>query len=157
MNYELRTKNMHLLVGKDFYFYGIFQNMFKLDDLVFEALEDPDDGYRSSLDTILVRKTSHKFLRKPLAKVTLTCEDNGMHYIFNLVDENNHIWLSIGTVHNDAYYPYFVFEYYPDKDQRDFVEVPNDYKPFVERFPELYIQAPEWFDDKTGYEGTDGY
>ena len=40
---------METLVGIDLDFYGAETQAFKIDGVVFEVLEDPDDGYRSHM------------------------------------------------------------------------------------------------------------
>ena len=150
-------KTFELLEGKTFYFYGVVNNMFKLDELVFEALEDPDDGYRSSLGAILVRKDTKLFHRLPLAKVMVETTDGGSSYegvdghLLRDID-TNHIWLQVGTGNIDGYYPYFVFNYTPDKTQTAYLEVIPGYKSFEERYPELILKAPEWFNDEIDLE-----
>jgi hypothetical protein len=37
---------------KVFDFYGVCDNCFKINNFVFEAVEDPSDGYRSYLESI---------------------------------------------------------------------------------------------------------
>jgi hypothetical protein len=152
-------KLMQMLVGKTFYFYGTFNNLFKIDDMVLEAIEDPDDGYRSHLGAIC-HNTTHKakFHKRPLARVELVEFEGNLNdlkldtygspfhgYILRDVD-TNHIWLVVGTDNVDDYYPCFKFWYNPDETQTDYVALPDDYKPFTERYPELYFKAVQWFD-----------
>ena len=151
-------KTFELLEGKTFYFYGVVNNMFKLDELVFEALEDPDDGYRSSLGAILVREDTKLFHRLPIAKVIVDGINNGSMdkggidgHVLRDVD-TNHIWLKIGTGDTDDYYPYFAFNYTPDRTQTAYLEVIPGYKSFEERYPELILKAPEWFNNEIDLE-----
>jgi hypothetical protein len=108
--------NFKELVGKEVGFYGVDNETFKVDEHVFQAIEDPDDGYRSYLGSIKLKSSDGlNFFRQPIARVKIvgTLNDNFDGYKF--VDVNNgHIWLEIGTDHNDDYYPYFVFSYKPD-------------------------------------------
>lgn len=102
-------------IGKEVEFYGVDNCCFKIDRIVFEAMEDPDDGYRSYLGSIEIRNpVGMIFFRQALAKVIV--EFDGDHYTFRDV-EDNHIWLDFGTDDYDDYYPYFVFNYQPK--QRD--------------------------------------
>ena len=149
----IARKGLKLLENKEFYFYGSNGNKFKLDDLVFEALEDPNDGYRSSLGAIVVRNDKSIFQRKPLAKVRMEILELNDSYYHVLIDINtNHEWLRIGTGDIDDYYPYFVYDYNPDKNQTEFVKIENGYIPFTERYPELLLKAPEWFNDNLDIE-----
>ena len=149
MNYEtidMATKGFKLLEGKEFYFYGVNENKFKIDDLVFEALEDPNDGYRSSLGAIVVIGDTDIYHKRPLAKVKMVYDDSGDDLLYKLIDVDiGYVWLTVGTGEFGDYYPYFIFRYKPDETQKDYVEVEKDYQPFLERYPELMLKAPEWF------------
>ena len=109
------------LVGEVFNFYGVDGNCFKLDGNVFEAIEDPDDGYRSFLDE--VRLIPHEecearglvFFRSPIARVEVVESDvlDG----HELIDRSDsHVWLVIGTDHYDQWYPQSVFHYTPKEE-----------------------------------------
>ena len=104
--------------GKVYRFYGVDNNCFKLNNSVFEAVEDEDNGYRSYLDTVeLSDKENLIFFDAPLALVTVQDigegelgEDRG----YRLVDAvDGHIWLQFYTDNTDDYYPCFRFEYEP--------------------------------------------
>ena len=145
----------------EFYFYGVSHNCFKIDDMVLAVISDPDDGYRSYFGTLLHadKETIEtvNFFSLPLGRVVLEeCSKytenpdgysegesfNGWH----LRDlDTNHIWLQFGTGRTDAYYPYFVFYYDPDKTQQNFAQIKPDYIPFKQRNPELLVKYPEWF------------
>lgn len=108
-------------------FYGVCNNTFQLGlgdtKLTYEAVEDPDDGYRSYLETIKCVDESGIYFRTPIAMVTIREADSnnyGRHFNgYQLVDvENGHVWLTIGTDNNDDYYPCFTFEYTPRPDQK---------------------------------------
>lgn len=112
-------------VGMEFDFYGVCNNEFKLGDTVFEAVEDPDDGYRSYLESVEVRESNGLFFRSPLARVRVE-EANAVRpgdhdEGWRMVDvEDGHEWLFVGTNHYDGYYPYFVFRYTPKPGQTSF-------------------------------------
>lgn len=105
--------NFSDLVGKKFHFFGVDNNQFKLCQNVWEVFENPDDGYRSYMDTVEIVNSNSIFFKKPLATVkvseNLSLEDG---YVLDDV-EDGHRWLSFGTDHSDSYYPYFVFSYTP--------------------------------------------
>lgn len=105
------------LVGKEFAFYGVDNECFKLGDQVFEVLENEDDGYRSYLGSVeVVDREGLIFFRQPLATVTVEEFDDGSNEGYRLVDTaDGHVWLSFGTDYYDDYYPMFRFEYQPRK------------------------------------------
>jgi len=148
---KMAKESMEYLLDRDFYFYGVYQNQFKLDDLIFEAVEDPQDGYRSSMGAICVMQTENAkfFHKKPLAKVTLQPMDRYEAEGYKLVDEKGYIWLEFGTENMDDYYPCFIFHYTPDETQKSYIEIPVGYKSFYERHPEIILKKPEWF---SGYQ-----
>ncbi|MBI4450162.1 hypothetical protein HY634_03825 [Candidatus Uhrbacteria bacterium] len=108
-------------VGKEFNFYGVDGLKFKLGKSVFEAVEDPDDGYRSLLGSVEVRHLSGcLFFQRPVARVRVVEVNdergsNQRDFVgFHLVDvADGHVWLRLGTDDYDDYYPGFVFTYQP--------------------------------------------
>tara|TARA_Y100001973_G_C5198178_1_gene335762 strand:- start:1652 stop:2161 length:510 start_codon:yes stop_codon:yes gene_type:complete len=112
------------MVGGEYDFYGMDHNAIKLNDMIFEILEDPDDGYRSYLGAARIPLQDHNyiFFPNPIAKIRLITSDkiswrkeinndfNG-YVILDLRD--NHIWALIGTGNIDDYYPYFECRYFP--------------------------------------------
>lgn len=133
--YEQVYRHFSALRDMDLNYYGADsgEQEFKVDDIVFKVLEDPDDGYRSCLGCIDYGEQSRGiFFRKPLAKVRiksfdLTETNTSPAYAYSdaspatqtsvgyrLVDvRDGHIWLEFGTDHADDYYPYFIFRHYP--------------------------------------------
>jgi myo-inositol-hexaphosphate 3-phosphohydrolase len=105
------------LIGKELKFYGVDGNTFKLENTVFEALENEDDGYRSYLKSVEVKDPSGLiFFRRSIAKVRMETGEGDFDG-FRLVDvKNGHTWLRLGTDRGDCYYPHFVFEYTPKTD-----------------------------------------
>jgi hypothetical protein len=98
---------------KTFQFYGVCQNCYKLDNVVWEAIEDPSDGYRSYLQSIELKENvgNLTFSFNPFAtvKVEPDYECNG----WKLVDvKDDWVWLRVGTDF-DSQYPIFVFKYTP--------------------------------------------
>ena len=99
-----------------FKFYGAHSNMFKLDSMTLEAIEDPDDGYRSYLACVVVTKDEEPggFFESLIAtvKVIKSKKIDG----WEIVDAKaGHVWLEIGTDRIDGYYPCFCFNYSPRK------------------------------------------
>ena len=103
-------------------FYGVNQNCFKLGSIVFEAIEDESDGYRSYLDSIPLVKSDKIFQRRPLANVKVQDDGDFVYLIEYFDDGSEHTWLTIGTGNIDDYYPMFVFDYTPRKDQTEYAE-----------------------------------
>ena len=108
--------------GKYVNFYGVDGNTFKIGNVVFEALEDEKDGYRSSLDKVVVSTQNNViFSECPLSQVKLIKTDSSYHSFsshsfvgYALVDKQNHTWLEVGTDNYDDYYPCFIFRYLPE-------------------------------------------
>jgi len=101
---------------KTFKFYGVDNNFYKLDNTVWEAVEDPSDGYRSYLDSIEEKINSDKliFFSEPLAEVKVIKSDDNNIDGYSLIDtKDGWVWLRIGTYDYDDYYPCFRFEYNP--------------------------------------------
>ncbi|MDO8688648.1 MAG: hypothetical protein Q7R39_01305 [Dehalococcoidia bacterium] len=115
------TDVMEKLEGRTFSFFGVCNEQFKLDDTVYEAVEDEDDGYRSMLKAVIVAPEAKGiFFQKSVAKVICTeLEENRKDGIFSgwvfteLLESGPHVWLTVGTGNSDDYYPYFVFNYKP--------------------------------------------
>jgi len=113
----MNTIDLDTLIGPTWAFYGVDNNFFKIDGLVLEAMEDPDDGYRSALAEVRIAKDTDDykptFFTQPVAQVKIREIENPERYGWELVDEAEHIWLQIGTDYNDHYYPSFIFSYLP--------------------------------------------
>ena len=122
------------LIGCEFGFHGSHGNLVRLNDVVYEFLEDPDDGYRSHLGAVRTTPASEHtgFFPNPIAKVILVSTDHKESWPedwspppkgewhdapftgFFLVDTDDyHIWCQIGTEYHDSYYPCFVTHYSP--------------------------------------------
>ena len=109
------------LVGREFDFYGVNNESFALDDQVYTAVEDPDDGYRSCLDSVVAEHDlmTMVFSRRSLGRVRVTEEDTKDAYgdgvmTWRLTDvDTGHCWLEFGTANYDDWYPCFFFSYTP--------------------------------------------
>ena len=103
------------LVGKTFGFFGVDCNAFKLGGLVFEAIEDEDDGYRSYFTSVEVKDpTGLIFFKTEVAEVTVARYLDQDFDGYELVDvRDGHVWLRLGTDSSDQYYPMFTFRYWP--------------------------------------------
>ena len=122
------------LVGCEFDFHGAQGSLIRLNNVVYEFLEDPDDGYRSHLGAVRISPASDHtgFFPNPVAKVVLVSTDDreswpkgwtpppeepyhdGPFSGYYFVDvEDGHIWSQVGTEYHDSYYPCFVTHYSP--------------------------------------------
>jgi len=120
------------LIGSEFDFFGAHSKCFKLGSMVFECLEDPDDGYRSCWDMLLIHPDQQMsgFFATPLARVQVQAfganeksaavSPPEFQYGFDLVKGwkladivDGHVWLEFGTKNYHDYYPYFWFNYQP--------------------------------------------
>lgn len=106
---------MDTLAGREFDFHGVADNCFRLDGVVYEAIEDPDDGFRSMLECVrVVDAGGRPFFATPVARVTVRASAGADSDTWDLVDaEDGHVWLSLGTESTNDYYPWFQFEYSP--------------------------------------------
>lgn len=90
---------------------------FRLDGKVYTAVEDPDDGYRSSMDKIFVSDAPMKNVFAPckvLARMDTEREYGGTNDTLELLDcANGRVILRVGTDNSDDYYPWFVAEWLP--------------------------------------------
>lgn len=106
---------MSFEVGKTYDFYGVDNSFFKLDDVVYEAVEDESDGYRSMMEDI--RENCNPdglvFFRGPIARVRVK-KVNERFEGYSLIDvTDSHEWLRMGTDDPDDYYPSYIFNYSP--------------------------------------------
>ena len=110
---------------QEFDFYGVDSNAFKLGIngklLIFQALKNPEDGYRSFLRVCGIVVTTENnliFFKKPIAKVRIKycaqmVPDAGF-IGFKFIDlVTNKPILTMGTDSYDSYYSFFVFNYDP--------------------------------------------
>lgn len=99
------------LIGKTGILCAIEGLQFRIGDLTFEAVEDENDGYRSSLDEVkLINKNIRPTFRE---EVTIQSCDTGYFNGIQLVNTIGKAVLVIGTDNYEDYYPVFVFDYQP--------------------------------------------
>ena len=125
------------LVGCEFDFHGAQGVFIRLNDIVYEFLEDPDDGYRSHLGAVRITPASEHtgFFPNPIAKVILVSTDDKESWPdewtpppmpgeycdapfqgFYFIDADDyHVWVQVGTEYMDSYYPCFVTHYSPKR------------------------------------------
>jgi len=87
---------------------------FELDGHVYTAIEDEEDGYRSSIKTLLV-DIFHCETRLPNVRVVATMEDNVDNEILILTDMlSGKPIANIGTEDFHGYYPCFAAKWMPE-------------------------------------------
>lgn len=90
---------------------------FEIDGQVYEAVENPSDGYRSYMDKLVI---SNKQVRNKIPETQVVCvyKDKDDYDDCDLLDfidcRNGKVFLTIGTKHVHDYYPVCVFEYNPE-------------------------------------------
>ena len=110
---------IHTLSGCDYSFdkNGFSSMRFILDGNTYEAVEDPNDGYRSTLGGVY-RTTEYCARNIPDIKVEIMkCPDNDLDGIQFVVRDNDYSARSvivIGTNYHDGYYPYAVMNFEPE-------------------------------------------
>lgn len=106
-------------LGKQLKFYGMDNNYFKLGDEIYQAIEDPDDGYRSYLSEI--KPTTEEeaeqnliFFQNAVDTVKIVNVGDTSFTGYEIVAvEDGHVWLRVGTDNNDDYYPSCCINYRP--------------------------------------------
>ena len=89
---------------------------FRLDGLVHTAIEDPSDGYRSSLDKLFVEDCPITNTFAPVRVVAKKKSDDtyAKNDTLELVDVvTGKVVLEVGTDNHDDYYPSFVGVFWP--------------------------------------------
>lgn len=91
-----------------------------LDDVAYMIIEDPSDGYRSSMQDIEIADITTVTNRFQPVKVTATmrvkkADEYHQPEIIDITDDaTGKIVLSLGTGDADDYYPYFVADWHPE-------------------------------------------
>ena len=100
-------------------FYNAEVIRFRLDGKVYNAVDDPSDGYRSNLEKIFVSSDEMKNVFSPvkvLARMNTKCGDDEsrVNDTLELLDcANGKTILRVGTDNTEDYYPWFVSEWTP--------------------------------------------
>lgn len=89
---------------------------FRLDGVVYTAIEDPDDGYRSSMEKIYAEKGEIKNAFPPVKITARKKPDDGQtNDTLELIDAvTGKVIVEVGTDNTDDYYPYFVSAFWPE-------------------------------------------
>ena len=84
-----------------------------LDNTVYRFLEDPDDGYRSYMRSILIiPRRLAKLTDTGRVKLICSLQDDDILDMVDIV--TNKSVLKVGTDYSDDYYPSCVMSYYPE-------------------------------------------
>lgn len=93
-----------------------------MDGKIYMAIEDINDGYRSSLGLIFVAdgdmyelSSYPEFInRNVIVRHVTKSEYYGVSDIVEFIDiETGHLWMRLGTDNIDDYYPSFIAQWYP--------------------------------------------
>lgn len=88
---------------------------FRLDGVVYCAVEDEDDGYRSLLGELLILDYDDIDNVFPPINVDCVLLDDNADYRLILYDVvTSAEVLNVGTCYFDEYYPYFVAQFFPE-------------------------------------------
>jgi hypothetical protein len=91
---------------------------FRLDGVVYIAFEDPSDGYRSSLDKLIISPTAEMTNTFPPIRVLAKMKTNGSYSendTLELIDlVTAKVVMEVGTDNSDDYYPSFVSNFTPE-------------------------------------------
>lgn len=104
-------------------FYGVYDRAFKLDDVIWRAVECPYDGEHSVMEKIerVENLCDFRFSRVPFVYVKIRKSRALEGY--ELFDSVGHVWLTVGTDRFTIdYYPKFVFRYSPKPIRHSFEE-----------------------------------
>ena len=94
---------------------------FTLDGITYAAVEDPDDGYRSMLDRVIILGDDEPMATplpptKVLARKRLPSPRDERPDILDFIDPvSENVLIAIGTSHEEDYYPFFVGAFFPQK------------------------------------------
>lgn len=94
---------------------------FRLDGVVYVAMEDPEDGYRSCMRDLVTEESEMKNVFPPV-RVMVRHRTDATHSGWPQVDdvleficiENGKEILTVGTENTDDYYPSFVGDFRPE-------------------------------------------
>lgn len=104
---------------------------FRLDGKVYTAIEDPSDGYRSSLRSLILSPNDEMRNVFPPIRVLARKKDDNDRYghsndTIEFIDiVTAKVVLEVGTDNSDDYYPSFVGAFWPENMATNASQVPN--------------------------------
>jgi hypothetical protein len=107
---DLSTENIKVEYGE--YYENCEIIKFRLDGIAYTAIEDPSDGYRSSLDKIFVSNDAQLRNIFPPVRVLIRKKNNDTLEFIDI--ETTKVVIEIGNDNNDDYYPSFVGKFWPE-------------------------------------------
>lgn len=87
---------------------------FKLDNKVYVATEDPEDGYRSCMKEIIISKDKIKNKFKPIDVLGIYKKNEDKDILKLISIKTGKTIIEVGTDYSDSYYPYFVANFKPE-------------------------------------------
>lgn len=86
---------------------------FRLDGVVYEVLEDEEDGYRSSAKPLTAVHTKPRNVFPPVRVVSRLGAGDQSDILYLDDEFNSNVVLEVGTDNSDDYYPSFVASFHP--------------------------------------------
>lgn len=114
------TRNIPIEDGDSSKYFGVENSAtinFVLDDTMYTVIEDPEDGYRSSMKEIIVSTGTIDNSFQPVAVFAVMRFSNYRNSceILDIYDlKSGKLILSAGTDRSDDYYPTFVYGWTPE-------------------------------------------
>jgi len=90
---------------------------FILDGVVYTAIEDQNDGYRSAMAELKVNEFACYNLFEPIQVLGIHIDQSGSYDkadLLQLYSMNGKLLLEVGTRNSDDYYPSFVSAWHPE-------------------------------------------
>lgn len=90
---------------------------FILDGVIYTAIEDNNDGYRSAMDELKVNEFVCNNIFEPIQVLGIYIDKSGGYDeadLLHLYGMNGKLLLEVGTSNSDDYYPSFVSSWHPD-------------------------------------------
>jgi len=91
---------------------------FTLDGKTYTAIEDPNDGYRSMMNSLTMTEGEHTTNRFPPQRVMAAMRKDGdfsKNKVLDLIDtQTGMVVLSVGTENTNDYYPCCIMQFNPE-------------------------------------------
>lgn len=91
---------------------------FRLDGVVYTAVENPADGYRSSMERLFASPDAKMVNTFPGCRVLVRMKPDGSYSVndtLEMIDlKTRKVVLEVGTDNSDDYYPCFVSAFWPE-------------------------------------------